>query len=102
MNTDKLMQLTEKMEGVSVTVMSTNFSAAAPTLIDIFATKQLRSIKMFSQLSLPEMSSQHDLIYGSYKIFEMVKASPKTEPHLYRSDSRIDIEQLYHDVNAQN
>jgi hypothetical protein len=32
----------------------------------------------------------------------VVKASPETVPHLYRSDSRINMEQPYHDVNSQN
>jgi hypothetical protein len=105
MNTEKSLQLRQKMESVSLTVVSreaTNFSAAEPTLIDICATTQPGSIKMFSQLSLPEMSSEHDLIYGSYKICEVVEAPPENVPHLYRSYSRINMEQLYHDVNAQN
>jgi hypothetical protein len=40
MNTEKLMQPRQKMESVSFTVVSseaTDFSAAATTLIDIFA-----------------------------------------------------------------
>jgi hypothetical protein len=79
MNTEKSLQLRQKMESVSLTVVSrevTNFSAAATTLIDIFAT------------------TQPDLIYGSYKICEVVEASPETLPHLYRSYSRINMEEL--------
>jgi hypothetical protein len=41
-----------------------NFTASVPTFIDIFADL----ITIFSQLSLPAMNFEHDLINGAYKV----------------------------------
>jgi hypothetical protein len=42
-------------------------AADEPTLIDICACSEPTQI-MFSQISVPEMNSDHDLIYGAYKV----------------------------------
>jgi hypothetical protein len=54
----------------------------------IFENRAPGSIKKFSQLSLPEMSSEHDLIYGSYKICEVVEASPE-KPNLISTAATV-------------
>jgi hypothetical protein len=47
---------------------ATHFRAAIPTLIDLCITNEPDSLIMFSQLSLPGMKTEHDLIYGSYRV----------------------------------
>jgi Reverse transcriptase (RNA-dependent DNA polymerase) len=98
--------LKNMLETVSLDIISreaTNYSAQIPTLIDICATCEPDSIDFFTQLSLPEMNTDHDLIYGSYKIAETANLnSPVQAPQYYRSYSRINMEQLQADVNAQN
>jgi hypothetical protein len=42
--------------------------AAIPTLIDLSITNEPDSLIIFSQLSLQGMKTEHDLIYGSYRI----------------------------------
>jgi hypothetical protein len=73
MNIEKSLKLRQKMENVSFTVVSreaANFSAAAAcTNIDRHFCNDVTKVNtFFSQLFLPEMSSELDLIYGSYKI----------------------------------
>jgi hypothetical protein len=56
--------------------------ADPPTLLDICATSKSEAINMFSQLSLPDMNTRHDMIYGSYKICDIAQDSA-AHPHYY-------------------
>jgi hypothetical protein len=63
-NSTRALDLRQKLESVSLTIISkgqTNVTAASPTLIVICATCEPDSIQMFSQISLPEMNTDHDL-----------------------------------------
>jgi hypothetical protein len=51
----------------------TNFTAAEPNVLDICASSEPDAMKMFSQISLPEMSTDHDLVSGVYHIFEVLE-----------------------------
>jgi hypothetical protein len=42
--------------------------AAIPTLIDLSITNEPDSLIIFSQLFLLVMKTEHDLIYGSYRV----------------------------------
>jgi hypothetical protein len=67
-NFARALDLRQRLENVSLTMISkdpTNFTAASPTLLDICATCEPDSIQMFSQISLPEMHTDHDLINGA-------------------------------------
>jgi hypothetical protein len=57
---------------------------------------------MFSQISLPEVNTDHDLINGAYKIWEDDNATVHQEPKFCRNYNRIDMEQLRSDIYAQN
>jgi Reverse transcriptase (RNA-dependent DNA polymerase) len=48
------------------------------------------------------MSSDHDLIYGTVKICEVIQTPPDRVPQFYRSYNHINYDQLYHDVEVQN
>jgi hypothetical protein len=65
--------LENMLENVSLSIISreaTHFSAKVPTLIDDCATCEPESIEFFTQIELPEINTEHDLIYGSYKIVD--------------------------------
>jgi hypothetical protein len=68
--------LRQKLNSICLTIVPTepkHFSAKVPTLLDIFATGDPTSIKFFTQLALPGMNTDHDLIYGAYKMTEITK-----------------------------
>jgi hypothetical protein len=79
----------------------TNFTAASPTLIDVCAMSEPDSIQMFSQISLPEMNTDHDHIYGACKNCEDDNETIHQEPEIFRNYNRFDMEQLKSDIYAQ-
>jgi hypothetical protein len=102
-NTVRAAELKLRLDSVSLHIISreaTNFAADPPTLLDICATSEPEAVKMFSQLSLPEMNTGHDMIYGSYKICEIAQNTAAL-PHYYRDYGRIDLEQLQSDLMVQ-
>jgi hypothetical protein len=48
------------------------------------------------------MTTDHDLIYGAYKICEVDNETIHQEPKFCRNYNRIDMEQLRSDIYAQN
>jgi hypothetical protein len=74
-----------------------NIAADPLTMLDIYATSELEATSMFSQFSLPEMNTGHDIIYGSYKICEIDQESIAL-PHYYCDYGRMDVEQLQSDL----
>jgi hypothetical protein len=94
------------LEDVSLSIVSreaTNFSAQVPTLILISAQHVSQFYVSFTQIAWPEINTEHDLIYGSYKIIDAVNQdSSKDITQCYRSYSRINMEQLQADVKTQN
>jgi hypothetical protein len=100
-NSVRVLELKHVFESVSLSIISkepTNFSSASPTLINICAISEPNSIDMFSQILLPEMNTDHDLIYDAYKIRDITNASTHSETRQYRNYNRIDIEQLVCDT----
>jgi hypothetical protein len=69
------MALRDMLEDVSLIIVSretTNFSAKVLNLIDVCTTCEPESIEFFTQIALPEMITEHDLIYDSYRIIDAV------------------------------
>jgi hypothetical protein len=46
---------------------------------------------MFSQISLPEMNTDHDLMYGAYKICEDDNETIHQEPKFFRNYNRLEV-----------
>jgi hypothetical protein len=104
-NTTRAIALQQKLDDVSLSIVSkepTNFSSDTPTLLDVCATSRPEAIEMTSQLSLPGMNTSHDLIYGAYRVCDMIHTETAQEPHYYRNFNRINNEQLQLDIEAQN
>jgi hypothetical protein len=57
---------------------------------------------MFSQISEPEMNSDHELIYGACKVGDNNENPTELEKIFYRSYKQINKEQLLHDIYARN
>jgi hypothetical protein len=86
-NSVHALELKLVLESVSFSIISkepTNFSSASPTLINICVTSEPDSSVMVSQISLPEMNTDH--------------ASTHPETRHFRNYNRIDIEQLVCDT----
>jgi Reverse transcriptase (RNA-dependent DNA polymerase) len=104
-STPRCTEFQQALDDVCLSVISriaTNYTSAIPTLIDICASCDPDSIKMFSQISLPGMNTGHDLIYGSYEICEVAQNNVEVPHHFYRSYDRIHMEQLIADIEAQD
>jgi hypothetical protein len=59
------------LESVSLSIISrepTNLTATTSTLIDICAYSEPKANILFSQIPVPEMNTEQDLIYGAYKV----------------------------------
>jgi Reverse transcriptase (RNA-dependent DNA polymerase) len=101
---DRARELKNRLEGLALKIVSTeatNFSSNQPTLIDICAVSESDCIPTFTQLSLPEMNTSHDMIYGAYRI--------STEPDgetaqykYYRNYNNIDLQMLSNDALQQD
>ncbi len=79
------------LDEVSMKIVSsepTHFQAREPTLIDICAVSEHPRIKLFSQIPLPGMSTQHDLIYGAYKVCEVTGSSSNVSSFTFRDYKR--------------
>jgi hypothetical protein len=48
------------------------------------------------------MNSEHDLIYGGYKVCDIALYQPATATQFFRNYNRIDIQQLHKDVLVQD
>jgi hypothetical protein len=48
------------------------------------------------------MNTDHDLIYGAYKISEIAEREASDTPRFHRNYNRIDMAQLANDIWAQN
>jgi Reverse transcriptase (RNA-dependent DNA polymerase) len=93
------------MESVALRIISTeptHFQSHVPTLIDICATTESQQVTFFTQIPLPGMSTQHDLIYGSLKICENPENIPSSTTFFYRDYERINIEALHADVLSRD
>jgi hypothetical protein len=89
--------------GLSLSIISrkpTYFTAAEPTLIDMCACSEPTKITMFSPISVPEMNSDHDLIYGAYKVGDTNENPTEPEKIFYRGYNQINMAQLLHDIYA--
>jgi hypothetical protein len=94
------------LEHLSLSIISrepTNFTAAEPALIDICACSEpMAIITIFSRISVPEMNSDHALIYGAYKVGNNNENPTEPEKVFYRRYNQINIKQLFNDFYAQN
>jgi hypothetical protein len=90
---------------VSLSIISrepTNFPAATPTLIDICACREPNTNILFSQISVPKMNTDHDLIYGAYKVSEINENPTQSEKIFCRGYNNIYMEQLLSDIYVKD
>lgn len=89
-----------KLDDLALSIISsepTHFQST-PTLIDLCITNNPDLIQMFSQISLPGIPTDHDLIYGFYHVCDAVESVETTSPKFYRDFNAVNIENLLRDV----
>jgi hypothetical protein len=105
LNTNQLSNLARtadlkmRLESVSLSIISrepTNFTAATPTLIEPNANI------LFSHISSPEMNTDHDLIYGTYKVSDINENPTQPEKIFCCGYNNINMEQLLSDIYVQD
>jgi hypothetical protein len=96
---NRTMKFLEDLNNLNLQVYSnypTNYQGQ-PSCIDLFLTNRPESVRVFSQIDLPGISTTHDLIYGSYSLPAV--PDPSELPKFFRDFKNIDMEALLNDVS---
>jgi hypothetical protein len=99
-DTQETTEFLSRLGGVSNE--ATHFQAAIPTLIDLCITNEPDSLIIYSQLSLPGMRAEHDLIYGSYRVCNDPSEIPVHTAKSYRDFKNIVLEKLDRETASAN
>jgi hypothetical protein len=92
--------LREKLDDLALSIISsepTHFQSTL-TLIDLCITNNPDLVQMFSQISLPGIPTDHDLIYGFYHVCDATENEGSAPPKFYRDFNAVNKDDLLRDV----